>query len=121
MSCMIGKLKFFINLSLMIMLVSGFASAEQIVVETEAEFYQVYGFLNISSLPISILFVTNASNHRVVKGMDIPGEWIELQITFPEERCYASTLFGKVLAGLQTDWRVTMLGAGPGGEDLIAD
>jgi len=58
----------------------------------EAEEYPSYGWYNIGGMDITEAYCSYASQGLVVDGLDIPGEWIKLKVSFSYGGCYSSRI-----------------------------
>lgn len=58
----------------------------------EAEVFEHYGWYNIGGFDISPGYCSYASGFYTAGGLDIPGEWIELEVTFTEPACYTTRI-----------------------------
>lgn len=65
-------------------------AAEDLLVEGEE--YETYGSLDLGGVLIQSEFCSGASGFLAAGGLDIPGEWIRLKVTFPTDGCYRSTI-----------------------------
>lgn len=71
-----------------------------ITVVVEAESY--VDSYNTGGASIMSVLCTSASEGYAVDGLDLPGEWIELKATVPDEACY------ELLLGYQAPWAETI-------------
>ena len=58
----------------------------------EAEEFEAYGSYNIGGEDIRASYCSYASGGLAVDGLDIPGEWFKLSVTFPHAGCYSSVI-----------------------------
>ena len=90
-----------------------------VYVEFEGESY--FAENNTGGVDIMLKPCGGASGGLIVEGIDQVGEWIELLVDLPENTYYEPSIRFQGYAGYTTDVRMTLLGAGPGGEDLSSD
>lgn len=69
---------------------AGPAPADWSHVDVECETYT--DSLNIGGADIDFYWCPSASGSGMVSGLDFEGDWIELEITLPQDRVYADTL-----------------------------
>ena len=58
----------------------------------EAEEYPAYGFYDIGGIDIRESYCSYASQGLAVDGLDVPGEWFKLKVTFASAGCYSSRI-----------------------------
>jgi hypothetical protein len=87
----------------------------------EGEEFRTYGHHNIGGADISAEYCSGASQYLAADGIDVPGEWIRLKVTFPDADCYQSVI--QYQAGYDEPvWlRVTLLDGAGSDQDLQAD
>lgn len=61
-------------------------------VRVEGEDYNLYGSHNIGGYPISTEYCGSASQYFAADGIDLPGEWIMLEVMVEETGCYDVTV-----------------------------
>ncbi|MBD3347975.1 MAG: hypothetical protein GF400_02115 [Candidatus Eisenbacteria bacterium] len=66
------------------------AGAGGIVVEGEE--FEAYGYNDLGGIPIGTEWCSGASGFYAAGGLDLPGEWIRLKVSFPAAACYASDI-----------------------------
>jgi hypothetical protein len=66
------------------------SAADDLIIEGEE--FTAYGSNNIGGLDILPEFCSGASGYYAADGLDVPGEWIKLKVTFPFEGCYSAVL-----------------------------
>jgi hypothetical protein len=71
----------------MLSIVASASGLARVSIEVEGESFVAN--MNQGGLPIRASTCFNASGGYVAEGLDIPGDWIELEITLPWTRCYA--------------------------------
>jgi len=59
------------------------------MVYVEGEDFPAYDWFNKGGDPIEIVWCSGASQGQAAGGMDLPGEWIRLKVTFPRAGCYS--------------------------------
>jgi len=101
------------------LLVAGAAAEVLPYVDFEGEDYVASH--NIGGAMIQVGPCGGASGGSLVKYIDVPGEWIELEIDLPEDVCYDSSVRFQGYVDFVSDFIMTLLGAGPGGEDLVSE
>ena len=82
----------------------------------EAEDFVAYN--DLGGYAILAVSCAVASQDTIVQGLDRPGEWIELSVPFEDSGFYKIEIGIQGFAGMNYDFRVTLFGAGPAGEDL---
>jgi hypothetical protein len=87
-------------------------------VEVEGEDYT--SFSNLGGYDITEGFCSNASGSFYAFGIDVPGEWIQLPINVLKPGCYDSWILAQGFHDVRSDLKMTVFGAGPGGEDVTA-
>jgi hypothetical protein len=75
----------------------------------------------IGGAAIEAVVCRGASGGTVATGIDVVGEWIELDIDLPEDDRYEPSLRFQGNRDASVSARLTLLAAGPDGEDLVAD
>ena len=61
-------------------------------VRVEGEDYNTYGSHNLDGYPISTEYCGSASQYFAADGIDLPGEWIMLQVMVETAGCYDVTV-----------------------------
>ncbi len=61
-------------------------------IRVEGEDYPAYGSNDLGGYPIGSEYCAGASQYYAADGIDLPGEWIMLEVSIPEQGCYALTL-----------------------------
>jgi hypothetical protein len=87
----------------------------------EAEDYEAYGSHNIGGWDIASVYCGGASGWFAVDGLDVPGEWIMLKVTFTESACFNTRLDYQASYEDTVQLVVRMLDFPAPGEELLAD
>jgi hypothetical protein len=61
-------------------------------IRVEAESFENYGSYNIGGYDIEEAFCSYASGQLAVDGLDVPGEWFKLKVTFEVSGCYGTSV-----------------------------
>jgi len=105
---------------LALLLVTGAANgADQIVVEGED--YESYGYNDLGGVAIGAEWCSGASGFLAAGGLDVPGEWIRLKVTFTVDACYESEVAYQSAYGDTVELRVRLLEAPAPGGQLLDD
>jgi hypothetical protein len=91
------------------------------VLRVEAEEFEAYGAHDLGGLPIAVEFCASASGWYTVDWIDVPGEWIKLEVTIPQEGDYGSTLAYQATYGETVTVRTTILDYPEPGQSLEAE
>jgi hypothetical protein len=94
------------------------AAANDLLVECEE--FEPYGGNDLGGYTLGIEFCSGASQFQAVFGLDLPGEWIKLKVSFTEPGCYRSRMGYQSAYGETVDFRVRMLEAPAPGEEIVA-
>ena len=87
----------------------------------EAESFEPYGSYNIGGYEIESAFCSYASQQLAVDGLDMPGEWFKLKVTFDHAGCYSTRLDYQSGYGDTVQLAVRLLDYPNVGEELRAD
>jgi hypothetical protein len=66
-----------------------FAASE---LRIEAESFEPYGYYDIGGYEVEVAYCSYASGQLAVDGLDLPGEWFKLKVTFYDGGCYETRL-----------------------------
>jgi hypothetical protein len=97
-------------------LLSFAASAESIWLEAE----DYTASHDEGGLAIYVTGCIAASQGLAVEGFDFPGDWIELNLTLPENGSFVDSIRSGGLSEAESDLRSTIYRAGPSGEDVVS-
>lgn len=86
----------------------------------EAEEFAAYGSYNIGGYDISSAYCSYASQGLAVDGLDMPGEWIKLKVSFPNSGCYSSRIDYQSAYGDTAEFVVRLLDYPGPGEEISA-
>jgi hypothetical protein len=86
----------------------------------EAEDFAAYGSCDLGGLTIGSDYCSTASGFEVVTGLDLPGEWIRLKVTFPAAGCYRSSVAYQAAYADTVVVRVRVVDGGGAGTPLTA-
>lgn len=75
----------------------------------EAEEFELYGAYDLGGIPILVEFCGSASGYFTADGIDVPGEWIKLKVTFSQETDYETELAYQCHYGEVVEVRTTIL------------
>ncbi len=75
---------------------------------------------NQGGLPIYLVSCSGASGGYAVEGFDHVGDWIQVAFSTSGSATYIDSLRSAGRLNEESDIRVTYLGSGPGGSDLIS-
>ncbi len=84
----------------------------------ECEDFEAYGANDLGGYGLAIEYCSGASQFQAVFGLDLPGEWIKLKVTFTQSGCYRAEMAYQALYGKTVDFRVRLLDAPAPGEEL---
>jgi hypothetical protein len=87
----------------------------------EAEDFPAYGSYNIGGYDIAESYCSYASQGLAVDGLDVPGEWFKLKVTFPSAGCYSSRIDYQSAYGDTVGLAVRLLDYPTPGDELRAD
>ncbi|MFH1841615.1 MAG: hypothetical protein ABIF77_00270 [bacterium] len=87
---------------------AGVQSVQATVYEVEGETY--YAWHNIGGRIIQITTCHAASGGLLAAGLDMPGEWLRVQITLPGSTCYEDLVGFMGYDGDENSVRMTMYG-----------
>ncbi|MFH1501556.1 MAG: hypothetical protein ABIG03_00780 [Candidatus Eisenbacteria bacterium] len=87
----------------------------------EGEEYETYGSNDLGGVAIGTEFCSGASGFFAAGGLDVPGEWLRLKVTFPAPGCYTSTVAYQSGYGDHVQTRVRIAEAPVPGQELTAD
>lgn len=87
----------------------------------EAEEFPAYGSYNIGGADIKEAYCSFASGGLAVDGLDLPGEWFKLKVTFVYGGCYTSRLDYQSAYADTVQLKVRLLDYPGPGEELQAD
>jgi hypothetical protein len=87
----------------------------------EAESFEPYGSYDIGGYPIEVAYCSYASGALAVDGLDVPGEWFKLKVTFDNGGCYETRLDYQSDYGDVVDLAVRLLDYPSVGSELRAD
>jgi hypothetical protein len=91
-------------------------AAGDVPVYAEGEDYPSYGWNNIGGLDIRVESCSGASQGLAASGLDVPGEWIKLKVSFPRSGCYDAHVFYQAEYGDTVAFDVKVLDSpAPGG------
>ena len=93
--------------------------ADQIVVEGED--YESYGHNDLGGVAIGAEWCSGASGFLAAGGLDVPGEWIRLKVTFTIDGCYDSGVAYQSAYGDTVELRVRLMDAPDPGGQLLDD
>jgi len=93
------------------------AAADWAHVDVECESYT--NSLNIAGTAIGGYQCFGASGGWMVEGVDSPGEWIELEVTLPQNRVYTDSLALQAPMGFPGIVRLTVYNPDPHGIDFM--
>jgi hypothetical protein len=105
--------------ALALLVASASPAAEDLRVE--AEEFPAYGSNDLGGIPILIEFCGSASEYYTADGIDVPGEWIKLKVTFTREADYRTELAYQATYGDVVTARATILDYPAPGETLSTD
>jgi hypothetical protein len=87
----------------------------------EGEEFVNYGGYNIGGADIQVEECSGASQGLAAGGLDVPGEWIELKVTFERAGCYDVHVFYQAEYGDTVRFELRLLdGSVPGGVSTVA-
>lgn len=109
-----------ILLFVMIALAAGVASAAEDL-KAEAEEFEAYGSYDLGGIPILVEFCASASGYYTADGIDVPGEWIKLKVSFVLEDDYRSELAYQAEYGDTVVIRTTILDFPEPGQSVSTD
>ncbi len=87
----------------------------------EAEEFPAYGSHNVGGEDIREAYCSYASGGLAVDGLDIPGEWFKLKVTFSQAGCYSSRIDYQSAFDDTVQLVVRLLDYPGPGEELRAD
>lgn len=87
----------------------------------EGEEFVDHASYDVGGLPIAAVYCPGASGFYAADGLDVPGEWILLQVDIPSPGCYESTLAYQTEYGDTVNLRVRMLNAPLPDDEITAD
>ena len=87
----------------------------------EAEEFETYGYNDLGGVEIGVEWCTGANGFMAAGGLDLPGEWIRLKVTFPAEACYESEIAYQSAYGDTVRLRVRMADAPGPGQEMTSD
>ncbi|MBD3368037.1 MAG: hypothetical protein GF405_07685 [Candidatus Eisenbacteria bacterium] len=96
--------------------VASAAGADDLLVECEE--FEPYGANDLGGYEIATEYCSGASQFQAVFGLDLPGEWIKLKVTFTQEGCYRSSMGYQSAYGETVDFRVRMIDAPTPGQEI---
>lgn len=83
----------------------------------ECEEFEAYGANDLGGYPIGIEYCSGASQFQAVFGLDLPGEWIRLKVSFTQAGCYRASMGYQAAYGETVDFRVRMVDAPEPGDE----
>ncbi len=98
---------------------AGAVAADDLIIEGEE--YQAYGYLDLGGVVIHSEYCTGASGFQAAGGLDVPGEWILLKVTFPRDGCYRSVIAYQSAYSDHVQLRVRMVDAPGPGQEVTSD
>lgn len=97
---------------------AGAVAADDLIIEGEE--YQTYGYLDLGGVAIHSEYCTGASGFQAAGGLDVPGEWILLKVTFPRDGCYRGVIAYQSAYSDHVQLRVRMVDAPVPGQELTS-
>ena len=94
-------------------------AAEQL--RREAEEYASYGWYDIGGMEITDAYCSYASQGLAVDGLDLPGEWIKLKVSFTHGGCYSTRIDYQSAYADTVGLAVRLLDYPVPGEEIRAD
>jgi len=99
---------------------AGVASAAEDL-RLEAEEFEAYGSYDLGGIPILVEYCASASGHYTADGIDVPGEWIKLKVSFVFEDDYRTELAYQAAYGDTVVMRATILDFPEPGQSVSTD
>jgi hypothetical protein len=87
----------------------------------EAESFEPYGYYDVGGYEVSVAYCSYASGALAVDGLDMPGEWFKLKVTFESGGCYATRLDYQSEYADTVDLAVRLLDFPNVGDEIRAD
>jgi len=106
--------------SLAALLAAAAPSLADAPVFVEGEEFVNYGWHNIGGVGIAVEACSGASQGYAAGGLDVPGEWIELKVTFERQGCYDVHVFYQAGFGDTVGFDLKLLDpSAPGGVSAV--
>ena len=104
-------------LTIAALLVAGpVTAADDLFVECEE--FEAYGGNDLGGYPLGIEYCSGASQFQAVFGLDLPGEWIRLKVSFTQAGCYRATMGYQAAYQETVTFQVRMIDAPTPGEEI---
>ncbi len=109
------------RIALLITSLTGAPTGAQELGEEEGEAFLLHDYHNIGGLDLWMVECGSASGNHAMDGMDVAGEWIQLEVTLPVAGCWADSMRFQGIPDDANGVRLIIPGAGPGGSDFVSE
>lgn len=98
---------------------TGVFAADDLLIEGEE--YETHGSNDLGGVAIGTDYCSGASGFLAAGGLDVPGEWLRLEVTFPVDGCYSGTVAYQSGYGDHVQLRLRMADAPGSGQEITTD
>lgn len=77
-------------LSVLVALAASALGASELRIEAEG--FEPYGYYDMGGYEVSVSYCSYASGALAVDGLDVPGEWFKVKVTFEAGGCYGTRI-----------------------------